>query len=70
MEVRTTVLSVEQEKELLRIAMEEEKNTVGVWSIYTIILICSMCVFMCVCTHACVCVCMCAHMCMNRRECV
>lgn len=29
MEVRTTVLSVEQEKELLRIAIEEEKNTVG-----------------------------------------
>ena len=32
MEVRTTVLSVEQEKELLRIALEEEKNTVGVCS--------------------------------------
>ena len=35
MEVRTTVLSVEQEKELLRIAMEEENNTVGVCCIYT-----------------------------------
>jgi len=30
MEVRTTVLSVEQERELLKIALEEEKNTVGV----------------------------------------
>ena len=30
MEVRTTILSVEQEKELLRIAIEEEKNAVGV----------------------------------------
>ncbi|XP_065884487.1 uncharacterized protein [Dysidea avara] len=29
MEVRTTVLSVEQERELLKIALEEEKNTVG-----------------------------------------
>ena len=32
MEVRTTVLSVEQERELLKIALEEEKNTVGVCS--------------------------------------
>ena len=64
MEVRTTILSVEQEKELLRIAIEEEKNAVGVcvlqyWCVFVCVCVCVyVCVCMCVlCVCVCVCVC-------------
>ena len=68
MEVRTTVLSVEQEKEQLRIAIEEEKMQSEYVHYKTLCIECvCACVYVCKCV--CLCVCMCVYVCVGVSVC-